>query len=566
MLNNYIKTTILITGIFCKSALAQPVIPYGPQGNNLSANYCSLSGCTISGSINVSGTATAANYKINGLNAIWVSVGNPGQQGVFVGPGSGAALQSSGTSIGFGAVGIGNSTAASFTNGGAEFACGGAFSCQFATTAYAMTAWGEHNIGYDNSNNMTCSGNDCMRDVIGNTGSSGYGAQSQDDGVGNNNTSIGALSMQGNAGSIIFSGSVAIGEHWCLPFTTTNVNLVHLPASACFTTTTTTLQDLLTGLVTAISSLGVYDPNGSGPSPGNGVSFAADAWGNNTTAILRFHFPGGNTTGWAIQPGTPTCTSGTCAEIVTVQAPWAVTHSQAFGIDALQGYSLVGGNGLSAIGDFTLSNLQGSGNNYGQAWGYSTGSGLTSISNSILAGNNVLTGAGSTSANDLILLTNGFTGTYTGSKNTLLNSASVSGSAVGNIAIGWNAQVPSSTANWQISIGDGVYGTNCNQGGGGGSTGCQIGIVQPAPGARLDVLGKDTSTSTLAFRVQNSTPSIVFSVSDGGNIQVGSGAFTANGTTVVTLTALAPSGAGATVAEWLTIKDASGNVRYIPAF
>ena len=52
----------------------------------------------------------------------------------------------------------------------------------------------------------------------------------------------------------------------------------------------------------------------------------------------------------------------------------------------------------------------------------------------------------------------------------------------------------------------------------------------------------------------------------GGTIQAGSGAWTANGTTSVSLTALAPAGAHATVQEWLTIKDASGTVRYVPCF
>lgn len=43
------------------------------------------------------------------------------------------------------------------------------------------------------------------------------------------------------------------------------------------------------------------------------------------------------------------------------------------------------------------------------------------------------------------------------------------------------------------------------------------------------------------------------------------GAFTANGTTAVSLTALAPSAAHATVQEWLTISDGT-NTRYIPVF
>ena len=52
-----------------------------------------------------------------------------------------------------------------------------------------------------------------------------------------------------------------------------------------------------------------------------------------------------------------------------------------------------------------------------------------------------------------------------------------------------------------------------------------------------------------------------------GAMQLGSsGTWSANGTTAVSLTALAPSGAHATVQEWLTLTDAAGNVRYIPCF
>ena len=52
----------------------------------------------------------------------------------------------------------------------------------------------------------------------------------------------------------------------------------------------------------------------------------------------------------------------------------------------------------------------------------------------------------------------------------------------------------------------------------------------------------------------------------GGAIQAGSGAFTANGTVATTMTSLGPTGSHTTVQEWFTITDASGVVRYIPAY
>ena len=71
-------------------------------------------------------------------------------------------------------------------------------------------------------------------------------------------------------------------------------------------------------------------------------------------------------------------------------------------------------------------------------------------------------------------------------------------------------------------------------------------------------------TATLTYAAVSS-PTLSLQPS-GGTIQAGSGAWTANGATSVSLTALAPAGAHATVQEWLTIKDASGTVRYVPCF
>ncbi len=52
-----------------------------------------------------------------------------------------------------------------------------------------------------------------------------------------------------------------------------------------------------------------------------------------------------------------------------------------------------------------------------------------------------------------------------------------------------------------------------------------------------------------------------------GNIKfTGAGNFTANATTATTMTSLGPAGASTTIAEWLTIKNASGTTRYIPCY
>lgn len=62
-------------------------------------------------------------------------------------------------------------------------------------------------------------------------------------------------------------------------------------------------------------------------------------------------------------------------------------------------------------------------------------------------------------------------------------------------------------------------------------------------------------------------------VSDGANYQVSAGGigvpsanFIANGTVASTITSLGPTGSHTTIQEWFSLKDASGTLRYIPAY
>ena len=420
-------------------------------------------------------------YLIGGLQAIDLSVGALGQWGVYVGPGAGSYQLYNGVAVGFGSVGIGTYALNALQNSGGEDTCGGAFACQYATTVYGVTAWGEHTIGYDNANYATAIGNDVMRDVVGAFGSTAVGAQSQDDGVGNTNTALGSFSLMGNAGSILVAGTVTTGDRNCIPFTSSNAAVSQMPATACYTSQAgDTTTSVATGLASAIANIGAWTPGG-GPSPGNGVQVGADEHGlPGGTQIVRLHFPGGNTTGWAIQPGTPTCSGGACTEVLTVQAPFSGTNIIAVGSSAVGASGMVGGQGLIGVGDFALANLIGSGSNYTICEGYFCGSALYSTSNSILMGANVLTSNGThsgyTSTNDVMLLTNGMNpSTYTGNKNVILGAGALSGGAVGNVSIGWNAVMASQSGNWQLSIQDAITGSG-NNAGGGGSGGGQIGI------------------------------------------------------------------------------------------
>ncbi len=77
-----------------------------------------------------------------------------------------------------------------------------------------------------------------------------------------------------------------------------------------------------------------------------------------------------------------------------------------------------------------------------------------------------------------------------------------------------------------------------------------------------------SAIETPGFTLDGSGNVSALSVGNGSTaLQVaGAGSWSANGATTVSLTNIAPSGAHATVQEWLTFKDASGTVRYIPAF
>lgn len=74
-----------------------------------------------------------------------------------------------------------------------------------------------------------------------------------------------------------------------------------------------------------------------------------------------------------------------------------------------------------------------------------------------------------------------------------------------------------------------------------------------------------SATVTLTSGTWTAAKSIQLAPS-GGSLQVGSGMFTANGAVAATLTSLGPTGSHTTVQEWLTVTNASGAVRYIPAY
>jgi hypothetical protein len=69
-------------------------------------------------------------------------------------------------------------------------------------------------------------------------------------------------------------------------------------------------------------------------------------------------------------------------------------------------------------------------------------------------------------------------------------------------------------------------------------------------------------TTAVAINLGNSSSTTTIT----GVLKGAAGTFATNGTTGTTMTSLGPAGAHTTVQEWFTITDASGTVRYIPAY
>jgi hypothetical protein len=81
-----------------------------------------------------------------------------------------------------------------------------------------------------------------------------------------------------------------------------------------------------------------------------------------------------------------------------------------------------------------------------------------------------------------------------------------------------------------------------------------------------DGSGNITATGNISAGASGVISAAQYVGHSAGSVQFGPASFTANGSTSLSLTALGPSGAHATVQEWLTIKDSGGTTRYIPCF
>jgi hypothetical protein len=169
----------------------------------------------------------------------------------------------------------------------------------------------------------------------------------------------------------------------------------------------------------------------------------------------------------------------------------SATNTVAIGFLAGRGTSSYYNQGGTLLGYQTGLSFQ-TGSDYNTLLGYSAGNLITT------GWGNILIGAASTTANDNLT---------TGS---------------GNIKIGNNIALPSATTNYQLDIGNLIYGTGLSGTGATVSSG-NIGIGTTTPYSRLTVWGPDTASTTSAFVVANSASTTEFAVYDTGNAVLAGG-------------------------------------------
>jgi hypothetical protein len=136
---------------------------------------------------------------------------------------------------------------------------------------------------------------------------------------------------------------------------------------------------------------------------------------------------------------------------------------------------------------------------------------------------------------------------------------------VGNLLVAGNIQAISTASTFGIQSTTSTGKTIALTERGGGRT--TLAMVDGANVADIDLLGPTLeilSPGTTTFYGNGST--LALTITTGGQLQLPSTGFTANGAVATALSSIGPTGSHTTVQEWLTILDSAGTVRYVPAF
>ena len=490
------------------------------------------------------------------------------------------------------------------------------------TQGFGITGLGQ-SVGSQESNGYqwTGIGNDCFRNTSGILQSVGVGQNANRNYMGYGCVAIGWQALLGNNQSIQLSGTVTNGD--VISITFTSAQLTGSPITVTATATgVSTLQTLANAISTAINANATLASwfNAevlSTTIPTVTIETSAIALGSaipaNMTYVITSSVSGSATEIVTIGVCSSSYTENIAIGYECMLGLQMTSAANNIGIGSTNLWALTTGIGNFVAG-FTSANLMTTANDC-VAIGRTTlqknvsASGIIAIGNS--AGQNTTQRATLVGQNSGQNLTSGVGNTGYG--NSTLKGASNSTAAFccafGDSALlsvttatdvcafGYNAGASVTTGGGSILIGFQIGHTNLTTGGTnlwinagstpydptgnpsntlwiganniGAITGTSLstsGSVALAMPSGLLTLGT-ASTFGGALTLQGPTSgSFTLSTGATGIPKFSATAFTANGTTAVTLTALGPAGAGTTVAEWLTIVDSAGTTRYIPCF
>ncbi len=384
---NKLSLGSLLDGIFTQAA-ANTALGIGSLASQANTAV-NIDGGTIDGTV-IGGVtpaiinATSVNsvtgqFKFNGNNGFAI-YGTPGAN-TTIAIGSNAGTAQSTTIGGFNTF-VGDSSGQFTQPGSGENTYIGNLSGVYSTTGHQNAYLGCGAGWFEQSSYNVAIGSDCYRNVVSLNGVSGantaVGMNSQRNGSGYENTSIGMGSMSSSAASILLSGTCTTGDVVTLKFNAPASSLygfaalVNVPISVTVTAGMT-LTQLTTALMNAIN---VTIPTL--------MTTGTQAAGGINTTSLSMTFAGTQTTG--CQCVITANVSGAATEIVTINPGFTGYGNIAVGFQAMQGLNMQTANSNVAVGFNALSGLTTGSSNI--AILTQAGQNITTGSSNILIGSN----------------------------------------------------------------------------------------------------------------------------------------------------------------------------------
>lgn len=511
---------MLMLALMSCAAIAQftpgQVLSAAQLNNALAAKTTNASAAITGGTITGASIDLGTTSKSNGLNALsigsastWYAQGNSSP--IFIGPGAGQSYPLTNPWP----VAIGAYSLSALNQAQAEVTAVGTWSCEYLVSGNYNTCLGLHSLGAETSGSyITVVGNDAARNEQGGFQFTGLGQNAARNGALTYVTAVGDNALRGNGASLTFGGTSTTGDVVTVLMSSASADVTNSPITVAYTVK---VGDTLASIAQGVANAVVANPL-IGKQTAMQASLSPITGG---PATVNLDFPGTTTTGWGVTV-TPSI-SGAATETVTVGAGSTAQGVVAVGTYAANGYGITSAANsvyvgyksgpfiTSAFNDVCLgmsSCLANTSSHDNVTAGYSAAQTMTTGFDNVFVGSQA--GQGITTGGDNTVIG----GNYNGRANGCITTGGV------NVQIGRQACVPSPTASSQLSIQNIIYGINNGGFGSTVSTG-SIGIGQPAPVARFEIAGIDTSAGSLAFRITDSTgTNPLFTVNDAGGTTV----------------------------------------------